>query len=104
MEERVTATKIGRNEYLMRDSRQMWLAKKRKGKNGDEYVRTSGYYTHFETFFRGLASEGILQAGGEDMTEALNALVKLEQDIQATAKKIGKALDEKESEDVKGLV
>ena len=93
MEERTTATKLGKNRYLMRDSRQMWLAKTRKGKDGIEYVRISGYYAHFESFLRGLATEGILKAGGEDLADAINELVKLEKEITALATKLGKELD-----------
>lgn len=93
MDEYRTVTKLSRNKYLLRDSRQMWIAKKRKGKNGDEYVRVSGYYTHFSTLFDGLAREGILQASGQDLTDALDQLVKLEKDIQSIARKLGKELE-----------
>lgn len=96
MDEYRTATKIGRNTYLMRDSRQMWIARGRKNKTGGiDYVRTSGYYTTFEKLFNGLAILGTLTSGGDDLTDALDQLTKYERRLKELGRKIGKELDEK---------
>lgn len=94
--EKRTIVSLGRGKFLIMDSFQMWLAVKGKKTNDgdDSYRRITGYYTSYSSLLEGAVREGVLKYGGKTVEESLKNLAKIEKDIRAIAKSIGKELDD----------
>ncbi len=93
--------KLSKGKVLIRDAYCMWIAQKVAGKDKDRFKRLTGYYTTYEDLFDGYVREFGRQTKGDTIYDCLEEFRKIEKELRAMGRAIGKALDEKEQTDGK---
>lgn len=93
--DKVVRIALSKKTYLCKDAFQMWIAQKKTVKGEEQFIRTSGYYTTFESLFDGYVREQGKRVSGDDVESHIAELASLERKIRKMARTIGKELDAK---------
>ena len=94
-----TEIKVARDKYIIREGYGMWIARKKKAKNGDAWERLSGFCTTYDSLLDSYVREMSRQTAGDTVVEHLKAFKQLEKEVRSIAQKAGAELEAKREEE-----